>query len=91
MVEVGERRIAQYGVAKVTWGERLEVAEVLLPDRVGRFIEENIGSWFPYFRVPLDVALLALGMTALLAALAAAVPAWQAANLKVIDALRRLG
>jgi putative ABC transport system permease protein len=58
---------------------------------MGRFIEENMGAWFPYFRVPTDVALLALGMAGLLAAAAAAIPAWQASRLDVIDALRRLG
>jgi putative ABC transport system permease protein len=58
---------------------------------MGRFIEENMGAWFPYFRVPADVALLALGLAAVLAALAAVIPAYQAAKLDVIDALRRIG
>jgi putative ABC transport system permease protein len=58
---------------------------------MGRFIEENMGAWFPYFRVPADVALMALGLAALLAALAAVIPAWQASKLDVIDALRRIG
>jgi putative ABC transport system permease protein len=58
---------------------------------MGRFIEENMGAWFPYFRVPMDVALISLGLAALLAAVAAVIPAWQAARLDVVDALRRLG
>lgn len=58
---------------------------------MGRFIEENMGAWFPYFRVPVDVALMALGLAALLAAVAAAIPAYLASRLNVIDALRRIG
>jgi putative ABC transport system permease protein len=58
---------------------------------MGRFIEENMGAWFPYFRVPVDVALAALGLAALLAAVAAAIPAYLASRLNVIDALRRIG
>ena len=58
---------------------------------MGRFIEENMGAWFPYFRVPVEVALAALGFAALGAALAAVIPAYNAARLEVIDALRRIG
>jgi putative ABC transport system permease protein len=58
---------------------------------MGRFIEENMGAYFPYFRVPAEVALAALLMAAILAAVAAAIPAWRASRLDVIDALRRLG
>jgi putative ABC transport system permease protein len=57
---------------------------------LGRWIEENIGAFFPYFMVTPGVAALAFGLALLLGALAAAIPAYLAANLKVVDALRRV-
>ncbi len=58
---------------------------------VGRALEENMGSMFPQFRVQPEIAALGLFLAILLALLAAALPARQAASLKVIDALRRVG
>ncbi len=58
---------------------------------MGRFIEENMGAWFPYFHVTLASALVALGLTVLLGVLAALLPAWRASRLSVTDALRRVG
>src|SRR5688500_2283293 len=72
-------------------GVGLLLAYPLVEKGMGRFIEENMGAWFPYFRVPIEVALFALAMAAALAAVAAAIPAWRASRLDVIDALRRLG
>jgi putative ABC transport system permease protein len=58
---------------------------------VGRFLEENMGAFFPYFRAaPEDIA-LAGGLALLLALLASAIPAYQAARLEVTHALRRVG
>ncbi len=57
---------------------------------VGRFVEENMGSFFPYFRLEAGNALLALGLAALLGAAAAAFPAWRSSKLRVIDAIRRV-
>jgi putative ABC transport system permease protein len=58
---------------------------------VGRFLEENMSGFFPYFRVAMkDVgaaAALAIGM----ACAVAAIPAYQASKLNTIDALRRVG
>jgi putative ABC transport system permease protein len=58
---------------------------------MGRFLEENMGGFFPYFRIDPVVAgvgmLLALG----LGLLAAAIPAYQASKLNVVDSLRRIG
>jgi putative ABC transport system permease protein len=58
---------------------------------LGRFLEENMGSFFPYFRIPLDVAVAAVALGVGLAALAALLPAYRASRLNVIDALRRVG
>ncbi|MDP9033885.1 MAG: FtsX-like permease family protein [Myxococcota bacterium] len=57
---------------------------------VGRFIEENMGSFFPYFRLEAGNAVLAVAVAALLGAAAGAVPAWRASKLRVIDAIRRV-
>jgi len=58
---------------------------------VGRALEENMGNMFPQFRVQPEMALLGLGLAILLALVAAILPARQAASLKVVDALRRVG
>ena len=63
----------------------------LIEQGLGRFLEENMGSFFPYFRIPAEVAGMALLAGAVLAALAAVIPAWRASKLDVIQALRRLG
>jgi putative ABC transport system permease protein len=58
---------------------------------IGRFLEENMGAWFPFFRVPPTTAVAALLLAALLGVAAAVVPAYRASRLNVIDALRRVG
>jgi putative ABC transport system permease protein len=57
---------------------------------LGRFIEENLGTLFPYFRLEPANILLALGLATLLGATAAIIPAWRASQLRVIDAIRRV-
>jgi putative ABC transport system permease protein len=58
---------------------------------IGRFLEENMGAWFPFFRVPPTTAVAALVLAALLGVAAAVLPAYRASRLNVIDALRRVG
>jgi putative ABC transport system permease protein len=57
---------------------------------MGRFIEENMGRYFPYFRISpastVAAAIIALG----LGIVAAAIPANRASRLRVVDALRRV-
>jgi putative ABC transport system permease protein len=57
---------------------------------VGRFIEENMGAMFPYFRLETANAVLGLLLAATLGVVAAAIPAWRASKLRVIDAVRRV-
>lgn len=57
---------------------------------LGRWIEENQGATLPYFRIEAPTLALALALSMLLGLMAAAVPAWRASRLSVIDALRRL-
>lgn len=57
---------------------------------VGRIIEENMASFFPYFGLEPAHMALGLGLSALLGAAAAAIPAWRASQLQVVDAVRRV-
>jgi putative ABC transport system permease protein len=57
---------------------------------MSRFLEENFGTLFPHFHInPRDVV-LALVLGVALGALAAALPAYRASKLRVVDALRRV-
>ena len=68
----------------------LGFAMVVINGAVGPWIEENMGSIFPYFRVDNDLVGLSLALAAVLAALASLIPAMQASRLKVVDALRNI-
>jgi putative ABC transport system permease protein len=57
---------------------------------LGRWLEENMGSFFPWFRIEPKTLLIALILAVGLALLASLAPAWQAAKLNVTDALRRV-
>lgn len=57
---------------------------------LGRWLEENMGSWFPYFRIEPTTIVAAIVSSVVLGAVAAAIPARRAANLRITDALRRL-
>jgi putative ABC transport system permease protein len=57
---------------------------------IGRFIEENLSSIFPYFRLEVRNAVLAIAAAAVLGGLASALPAWRAAKLQIVDAVRRV-
>lgn len=69
----------------------LALAFPFIDQGVGRFLEENMGGFFPYFRVTGKDAGLAASLAIGLAALVAAIPAYQASKLNTIDALRRVG
>jgi len=63
----------------------------LINQGVGRFMEDNFTGFFPYFRVAEKDAITAMVLSLLLALLAAAIPAYQASRLRVVDALRKVG
>lgn len=69
----------------------LGLAYPLVEQGMGRFLEENMGSFFPYFRIPPETWLTSLGLSVLLGLLAAAFPAYQAAKLDVVGSLRSVG
>ena len=58
---------------------------------LGRFIEEEMGAMFPYFRVEPGTVVLAFVIAIALAAVASLVPSIQAGRVSVTDALRRIG
>ena len=57
---------------------------------MGRFLEENMGSMFPYFRIEPTTMITAVMLTVALSTIAAIFPAYQASKLSVTDALRRV-
>jgi len=67
------------------------LAYPLVERGVGRFIEENMGGFFPYFRIEPSTVVAALVLSLVLGFLAAGVPAYRAAKLNVVDSLRRVG
>jgi putative ABC transport system permease protein len=68
----------------------LAVAWPLINFGIGRFLEENMAQFFPYFRLEPANVVLAILLAALLGAAAGAIPAWRASKLRVIDAVRRV-
>lgn len=69
----------------------LSIAYPFVDRGIGRFLEENMGSLFPVFRVQPHIAVAALGAACLLAAIAAMVPAYKISKLVAVDALRQVG
>ncbi len=57
---------------------------------IGRIVEETMGAYLPYFRLEPSTAALGVGVAAVLGAAAAAIPAWRASKLRVVDAVRRV-
>jgi putative ABC transport system permease protein len=62
----------------------------LVEKGLGRWLEENMGSFFPYFRIEPMTAGIAFVLAIGLGAIAAAIPAYRASKLRVVDALRRV-
>jgi putative ABC transport system permease protein len=68
----------------------LALAWPLINLAFGRFIEENMGNFFPYFRLETANMMIGLALASLLGAVASALPAWRASKLHVVDAVRRV-
>lgn len=63
----------------------------LVNQALGPFMEDTFTAFFPYFRLQAKDAVFAFVAVVVGAAVAAALPAWRASRLNVIDALRRVG
>jgi len=68
----------------------LAIAYPLINFGFSRFIEENMGGFFPYFRLEAGNIGLGMALAALLGAAASTIPAWRASKLKIVDAIRRV-
>jgi putative ABC transport system permease protein len=68
----------------------LLISYPIVEQGMGRWLEENMGNFFPYFRIAPMTAVAALVIAVILGIVAAGVPALQASRLKVTDALRRV-
>lgn len=62
----------------------------LVEKGLGGFLEENMGSFFPFFRIAGPTAITALVLALLLGVIAAAIPAYRASKLEVVEAVRRI-
>lgn len=69
----------------------LLIAYPVVEKGIGRFLEEQMQGFFPVFKIDNITMIQAFGFAALLGILAAAIPAYRASKLDVIDALRRVG
>jgi putative ABC transport system permease protein len=67
------------------------LAVPLVNGAMSRFVEENMGGMFPYFRIDTGTVVQALVLAVVLGFCAGVVPAVQAGRLTVVDALRRVG
>jgi putative ABC transport system permease protein len=79
---------ATLGIAAGVLGVGLAVP--LVNGGMSRFIEENMGGMFPYFRIDNLTVVLALALALVLGLASGAVPALQAGKLSVVNALRRV-
>ena len=66
------------------------LAYPLVEKGVGRWLEENMGAFFPYFRLQPDAVAMALVLSLVLGLVSAAIPAYRASRLRITDALRRV-
>ncbi len=66
------------------------IAYPFIEGGMGKWLEENMGQFFPYFRVPPTTAATAMVLAALLGMFAAALPAFNASKLRVTEALRKV-
>jgi putative ABC transport system permease protein len=57
---------------------------------LGKWLEENMGAFFPFFRLNPATAAVAVFLSILLGAVAATIPAIRASRLSVVDSLRRI-
>jgi putative ABC transport system permease protein len=75
----------------ITAAVGLGISYAFINNVIGRALEENMGAMFPYFRVDPLTASLAVGAAIVLSVTASLIPAVQAGDIPVTQALRRVG
>ncbi len=68
----------------------LLLAYPLVQNGLGGWLEENMGAYFPYFRIHPLTAVSAVLLCTTLGILASIVPAWGATRIRLTDALRQV-
>ncbi len=68
----------------------IALSYVFVERGMGRWLEENMGGIFPFFRIPPLMAVVAFFLAVALGVGAALLPARKAASLPITDALRRV-
>jgi putative ABC transport system permease protein len=86
----GRAALESITIGALGGGLGLLVSYPLVNKVVGRFLEENMGSMFPYFRVEPTLAIVSVSLAIAISVLAAVIPARLAARLNVVDSLRRV-
>jgi putative ABC transport system permease protein len=69
----------------------LVISYPIVEQGLGRFLEENMGAFFPYFRIDSKTPPIALVLSILLGILASIIPAYRASQLDVAASLRKIG
>jgi putative ABC transport system permease protein len=77
-------------VGAIGGGVGLGLSYLLIDRGIGPFLEANIGSFFPYFRLPVAAAAVGLAFSMGGAVAAAVIPALRTARLDPVDALRKI-
>ncbi|WP_437597586.1 ABC transporter permease [Sorangium sp. So ce590] len=68
----------------------LAIAYPIIELGMGRWLEENMGGMFPYFRIEPSTMVMAVLLSMGLSLIASLLPAYNASKLSVTDALRRV-
>jgi len=79
-----------FALGAIAGGVGIALAIPIVELGMGRWLEENMGAWFPYFRIQSATYVLAFGFSIALAAAASILPAIRAGRLSVATALRRV-
>ena len=77
-------------IALIGGGVGVALAYPFIDLGMGKWLEENIGQFFPYFQVDPTATAMALAASLVLGIVAAALPAYRASKLNVVDALQRV-
>jgi putative ABC transport system permease protein len=72
-------------------GLGLALAYPLVERGMGRFLEENMGGFFPFFRIDSETSIAAISLSVALGLISGIIPAYQVSKLEVVASLRKVG